>query len=94
MNTDNSKVTVNPINDSQKKLAELSKMVEKYCLENNISAYMVAAIERRNGQGDIDNDSVTYCHGTVGAINRSIALSMEHNKQVETLFTDLMFKTF
>lgn len=93
MNTDKNTATVNPINDNQKKLAELSRMVEKYCLENNISAYMAAAIECRNSQGDIENDSVTYCNGTVGAISRSIVLSMKHNKQVESLFTGLMFKT-
>ena len=83
MKMENAKTTLNPETDNQKKLAELSQMVEKFCIDNNVSVYMAAAIKEEKADGS-DFDSVTYCNGK--------ALAMKENEQLRSMIIGLALK--
>ena len=84
MKMENAKTTLNPETDNQKKLAELSQMVEKFCIDNNVSVYMAAAIKEEKADGS-DFDSVTYCNGKA-------ALAMKENEQLRSMIIGLALK--
>ena len=91
MKMENAKTTLNPETDNQKKLAELSQMVEKFCIDNNVSVYMAAAIKEEKADGS-DFDSVTYCNGKAGLITHAIALAMKENEQLRSMIIGLALK--
>ena len=59
-------------------------MVEKFCIDNNVSVYMAAAIKEEKADGS-DFDSVTYRNGKAGLITHAIALAMKENEQLRSM---------
>lgn len=86
---ENVKTTDTPVNDNQDTLGILSAMVEKFCLENNISVFVSAAIEKKHADGTTGLDSVIYANGKKDSIKRSISNAMDSNIGVADLIVDV-----